>query len=66
MGQSSHRGAELQEKINPDDSVHIEKSSIQADADGFDPVTEKKLLRKLDLHLIPVLSVLLLCAFVDR
>lgn len=32
----------------------------------IDPVKEKKLLLKIDLHLIPILCLLLLCAFLDR
>lgn len=32
----------------------------------LDSVAEKKLLRKIDLHLIPILWVLFLCAFIDR
>lgn len=30
----------------------------------IDPVAEKKLLRKIDLHLIPILWLLFLCAFI--
>lgn len=36
------------------------------EAAGIDPVAEKKLLRKIDIHLIPVLWLLFLCAFIDR
>ncbi|KAK5091452.1 hypothetical protein LTR05_001635 [Lithohypha guttulata] len=36
------------------------------EAAGIDPVAEKKLLRKIDLHLIPILWLLFLCAFIDR
>ena len=32
----------------------------------IDPALEKKLLRKIDLHLIPILFLLFLCAFIDR
>lgn len=32
----------------------------------LDPLGEKKLLRKIDLHLIPILWILFLCAFIDR
>lgn len=32
----------------------------------IDPVAEKKLLRKIDLNLIPILWLLFLCAFIDR
>lgn len=33
---------------------------------SIDPAAEKKLIRKCDLHVIPILSVLFLLAFVDR
>lgn len=36
------------------------------EAVGIDPQEEKKLLRKLDLRIIPGLWILFLCAFVDR
>ena len=32
----------------------------------IDPVLEKKVIRKCDLHLVPILMALFLCAFVDR
>ena len=32
----------------------------------LDPVAEKRLVRKIDRHLIPILFVLYLCAFIDR
>lgn len=54
------------EKPSPEDSIHLEATGPAADSHEFDPAAEKKLLRKLDLHLIPILSLLLLCAFVDR
>lgn len=34
--------------------------------DLIDPVLEKKVLRKTDLNLIPILFLLFLCAFIDR
>lgn len=34
--------------------------------DAIDPVAEKKLMRKCDLHVIPILFVLFLLAFIDR
>lgn len=36
------------------------------EAAGIDPVAEKKLLRKIDFRLIPILWLLFLCAFIDR
>lgn len=32
----------------------------------LDSIAEKKLLRKVDIHLIPILFLLFLCAFIDR
>lgn len=32
----------------------------------LDPAAEKRLVRKIDFHLIPMLFVLYLCAFIDR
>lgn len=58
------------------DSHTIEKEeqlsshSHQEDADNpqiaIDPAAEKKLVRKIDIHLIPVLCILLVCTFLDR
>lgn len=36
------------------------------EAADIDPVAEKKLLWKIDWHLIPILWLLFLCAFIDR
>ncbi|KAI8659822.1 hypothetical protein LRP88_06383 [Fusarium phalaenopsidis] len=33
---------------------------------GIDPVLEKKVLRKVDMNLVPILFLLFLCAFIDR
>ncbi|KAH7142957.1 major facilitator superfamily protein [Dactylonectria estremocensis] len=54
------------EKPFKEDPIHLEKTPPDSLNREFDPVAEKKLLRKIDLHLIPILSLLLLCAFVDR
>lgn len=42
----------------------IDHAGVEAAA--IDPVAEKKLLRKIDIHLIPILWLLFLCAFIDR
>ncbi|KAK5937723.1 hypothetical protein PMZ80_009852 [Knufia obscura] len=42
----------------------VDHAGIEAAA--IDPVAEKKLLRKIDIHLIPILWLLFLCAFIDR
>jgi hypothetical protein len=45
-----------------------EKFEVSNDTHGtnIDPVTEKKLLRKCDLHVLPPLFILFLLAFLDR
>lgn len=43
---------------------YIDNAGIEAAA--IDPVAEKKLLWKIDIHLIPILWLLFLCAFIDR
>lgn len=42
--------------------------TLKPDSDpvGIDLVAEKKLVRKLDLHIIPILTLLYLCSFLDR
>ena len=57
--------------IHDKDTVMQEKPSHveQTEPVGsyyIDPEKEKKLVRKIDWHLIPILCVLLVCAFVDR
>jgi len=42
-------------------------SSDRGDAEFYiDPVAEKKLLRKLDLYLAPLMTIIFLCAYLDR
>ncbi|RBQ78739.1 hypothetical protein FVER14953_21416 [Fusarium verticillioides] len=48
------------------ETCHFEKAVTESGTAEIDHLQEKKLLRKIDLHLIPILSLLLLCAFVDR
>lgn len=45
---------------------HIEKAEIAGLDTAIDPRTEKKLLRKCDLHLIPPLTVIFFLSFMDR
>lgn len=47
--------------------VSLEKSLANQDAhEVYDAVAEKKLVRKIDLHLLPILWCFYLCAFIDR
>lgn len=50
------------------EKVSLDPNSDKSDLDTspIDPVMEKKLLRKVDLHVVPILFLLFLCAFVDR
>ena len=60
------------EKIAHEGDVEIRKGSDASTAhkedqiEEIDPILEKKVLRKTDLHLIPILFVLQLCSFIDR
>ncbi|KAL9617712.1 MAG: hypothetical protein Q9160_007486 [Pyrenula sp. 1 TL-2023] len=60
--------AALEEEISSQDSPRAtDASSVEKASETLhDPSAEKKLLRKIDLRLIPILSLLYLCAFVDR
>ncbi|KIV88517.1 hypothetical protein PV10_08195 [Exophiala mesophila] len=44
----------------------LDVASLKEEIQEDDPVRVKKLLRKVDLHLVPILSLLFLCAFIDR
>lgn len=44
----------------------IEKELVNEAAVTFSPAQEKKLLRKMDLRIMPILSILYLFAFLDR
>lgn len=60
------------EKIADEGDVEIRKGSDTSTAhkedqnEAIDPILEKKVLRKTDLHLIPILFILQLCSFIDR
>ncbi|KAF4950525.1 hypothetical protein FSARC_13166 [Fusarium sarcochroum] len=46
-------------RISQDDYPKVEQQIV-------DPMVEKKLIRKVDLNLVPILFLLFLCAFIDR
>lgn len=52
------------------EDVFAEKNNFKhaefAELDDIDPDAEKKLLRKVDLHVVPALFTLFLLAFLDR
>jgi len=65
----------MEDKKVPE-TIHLEDASFNTkkllvdaaaiDAAAIDPAAEKKLLRKLDLHVLPVLWLLFMLAFLDR
>lgn len=48
------------------EQVDSNSLSLKGEAQEIDPVLEKKVLRKVDLNLVPILFLLFLCAFIDR
>lgn len=51
--------------VEKDASVRLdEKAEVHGVA--FDPIAEKKLVRKCDMRVVPILFVLFLAAFLDR
>lgn len=46
--------------------VAVSEETIDSLEMSIDLVEEKKLLRKLDWHILPILWILYLCAFIDR
>ncbi|KAL1587290.1 hypothetical protein WHR41_04431 [Cladosporium halotolerans] len=50
--------------------LHVEDATVKTNNEALDyeidPVTEKKLLRKIDLHVVPILWFLFMLAFLDR
>ena len=63
MSVKSHTSVDIvSEKVLPP-SHHEDMAPEEV---AFDPTADKKLVRKIDIHLIPILCLLLICAFVDR
>lgn len=55
------------EDVPLDKDVHeINSLSIKGEAQELDHALEKKVIRKTDLNLVPILFLLFLCAFIDR
>jgi hypothetical protein len=54
----------VDEKADVAHNEHADK--IDGDLDAIDPIAEKKLLRKVDLHVVPPLLILFLLVFLDR
>ena len=47
-------------------SDDVEAAHVEPAVEEIDPVVEKRVRRKLDLHIVPLLSALYLLAFLDR
>ncbi|KAJ3531509.1 hypothetical protein NM208_g8847 [Fusarium decemcellulare] len=57
----------MADKINDTAEIeHVADVNPKAEHQGIDPILEKKVLRKVDLNLVPILFLLFLCAFIDR
>lgn len=55
------------ETVPAQKEIHEETmATLKDEAQQLDHISEKKLLLKCDLHIVPVLFVLFLCAFIDR
>ncbi|KAF1946652.1 MFS general substrate transporter [Clathrospora elynae] len=54
------------EPVVPDGTKRVESDEIGTQLEGVDPVFEAKLVRKLDLFIIPVVMLLYLLSFLDR
>jgi hypothetical protein len=53
----------VSEKLDVSHSEDVEKVTLD---EGIDPIAEKKLLWKVDCHVVPPLLILFLLAFLDR
>jgi hypothetical protein len=53
----------IDEKAEVTQAEDVEKPTLY---ETIDPIAEKKLLRKVDLHVVPPLVILFLLAFLDR
>lgn len=54
------------EEIIGDREAHEENMAQLKEATETSGISEKKLLLKTDLHVVPILFLLFLCAFIDR
>lgn len=61
----THIADERLEELDVKD-MKVTANDRQTDLYEIDPQAEKKLLRKIDLHVVPILWLLFLLAFLDR
>lgn len=55
-----------QEHVFTEKDVHSEAMAQMKDVAEHSGISEKRLLLKTDLHVVPILFLLFLCAFIDR
>lgn len=53
------------QKASHEEVRHLDEMAGEVLPTEIDPDKEKKLVRKIDLHLIPILCLLLLCTFLE-
>lgn len=57
---------EKENSATRNDIGDVEAAHVEAAVEDIDPEIEKRVRRKLDLHIVPLLSALYLLAFLDR
>jgi hypothetical protein len=53
-------------ELATDPKIHDAPNSSDSEIESYDHINEKRLLRKLDIRLLPAVSVLYLLSFLDR
>ncbi len=66
MAGKAHDRSEIEDVPVDKDVPEVISLSIKGEAQELDRALEKKVLRKTDLNLVPILFLLFLCAFIDR
>ena len=66
MAEKVHDRSEIEDVPGDKDVQEVTSLSLKGEGQELDREFEKRVLRKTDLHLVPILFVLFLCAFIDR
>ena len=66
MPEKAHDRSEIEDMPVDKDVQEVNSLSLKGEAQELDRALEKKVLRKTDLNLVPILFLLFLCAFIDR
>ena len=61
-GKAEFEDVPVEKELHKEAMAKIEESATAQ----LDHISEKKLLLKVDLHVVPILFLLFLCAFIDR